>query len=78
MTDYFTPDEARELLDQCERQLADLRAKHPDAAHVFPPISAKTWRPVMELALLGELRRLPLLPPLDVDDEADPSAHQIP
>jgi hypothetical protein len=65
MSEYLTPDEARELLDWCERRNAELRAKHPEAAQCFPPISAKTWRHVMELALLGELRRTPLLPPLD-------------
>jgi hypothetical protein len=35
------------------------------AAHIFPPITDETFRWIMERALLGELRRRPLLPPLD-------------
>jgi hypothetical protein len=42
-----------------------LRAEHPAAAHVFPPVSDELFRYVMEKALLGELRNPPALPPLD-------------
>jgi hypothetical protein len=61
---FLTPDEARALLEAADRRRAKLRAEHPASAHVFPPVSDEIWRYVVEKALLGELRRTPLLPPL--------------
>jgi hypothetical protein len=66
--EFLTPDEARALLEAADRRYAELRAEHPEAAHVFPPVSDELWRCVMEKALLGELRFTPLLPPLDDDN----------
>jgi hypothetical protein len=64
MTEFLTPEEARALLEAADRRRAALRAKHPDAAEYFPPVSDELFRYVTERALLGELRRRPLLPPL--------------
>jgi hypothetical protein len=62
---FLSPDEARALLEAADRRNAERRAEYPAAAHVFPPVSDEIWRYVVERALLGELRRKPLLPPLD-------------
>jgi Antitoxin VbhA len=61
---FLTAEETRALLEAADRRNAKLRAEYPAAAHVFPPVSDELFRQVMELALLGELRRPPLLPPL--------------
>jgi hypothetical protein len=62
--EFLSPSEARALLEAADRRNAERRAEHPAAAHVFPPVSDELFRQVMERALLGELRRKPLLPPL--------------
>jgi hypothetical protein len=68
MTEFLSPSAARTLLEAAERRRAYLRAEHPDAAEYFPPVSDELFRHVIERALLGELRRTPLLPPLDDDN----------
>jgi hypothetical protein len=65
---FLSPSAARALLEAADRRRAKLRAEHPAAAHVFPPVSDELFRHVMELALLGQLRRTPLLPPIDDDN----------
>jgi hypothetical protein len=62
--EFLSPSEALALLEAADRRRAKLRAEHPASAHVFPPVSDELFRHVMERALLGELRRTPLLPPL--------------
>jgi hypothetical protein len=66
--EFLTPEEARALLEAADRRRAKLRAEHPAAAHVFPPVSDEIFRYVMEKAFLGELRNPPALPPLDDDN----------
>jgi hypothetical protein len=73
---FLTPEEARALLEAAERRRAKLRAEHPAAAHVFPPVSDELFRHVMERALLGELRRRPLLPPLKNDPRSPDEERQ--
>jgi hypothetical protein len=69
---FLTPEEARVMLEWLDRHSAALRAKNPEIAPYFPPVSDETWRRVMELALLGELpdprRSLPTPPPRSPDD----------
>jgi hypothetical protein len=73
--EFLTLEEARALLEAADRRRAKLRAEHPAAAHVFPPVSEEIWRYVMERALLGELRRTPLLPPLENDPRSPDDEH---
>jgi hypothetical protein len=63
--EFLTPDEARALLAWRDRRHAELRAKYPEIAQHFPPVSDEIFRYVMELALLCELRDPRSLPPLD-------------
>ena len=65
MTEFLTPEEVRAMIERTEARNAELRAKYPHSAHIFPPITDETFRWIMERALLGELRRKPLLPPLE-------------
>ena len=74
--EFLTADEARTLLEAADRRRAKLRAEHPAAAHVFPPVSDELFRQVMELALLGQLRRTPLLPPLKNDPRSPDDEHE--
>ena len=67
-SEFLSPSAARALLEAADRRNAKLRAEYPAAAHVFPPVSDHLFRQVMELALLGELRNTPALPPLDDDN----------
>jgi hypothetical protein len=68
---FLTPEEVRAMIERTEARNAELRAKYPHSAHIFPPITDETFRWIMERALLDELRRTPLLPPLDDANEAD-------
>lgn len=68
--EFLSPDEARALLEAADRRHAKLRAECPPQladwyARLFPGVSDAIFRYVMEKALLGELRRTPLLPPLE-------------
>jgi hypothetical protein len=62
--EFLSPEEARVMLEWRDRRNAALRAKNPEIAPYFPPVSDETWRRVMELALLGELPDPRELPPL--------------
>jgi hypothetical protein len=75
-TKFLSPSEARALLEAADRRRANLRAKHPDAAEYFPPVSDELFRYVMERALLGELPRKPLLPPLNNSPRSPDDPHQ--
>jgi hypothetical protein len=61
---FLTPEEVRAMIERTEARNAELRAKYPHSAHIFPPITDEIFRYVMERALLGELRHTPLLPPI--------------
>ncbi len=74
--EFLTPEEVRAMIERTEARNAELRAKYPHSAHIFPPITDETFRWIMERALLGELRRKPLLPPLDNDPRSPDDAHQ--
>jgi hypothetical protein len=76
MTEFLTPDEARALLEAADRRNAERRAEYPEIAHLSPPVSDEIWRYVIERALLGELRRKPLLPPLKIDPRSPDDERQ--
>ena len=74
--EFLTPEEVRAMIERTEARNAELRAKYPHSAHIFPPITDETFRWIMERALLGELRRKPLLPSLDNDPRSPDDEHQ--
>jgi uncharacterized protein (DUF433 family) len=66
--EFLTPEEARALIERAERHHAEMCARSPELARFFPPITDQQFRHLIELALLGELRRVDSLPPLDDPD----------
>jgi hypothetical protein len=69
--EFLTPEEARALIERAERHHAEMCARFPKMARFFQALTDEQFRHVIELALLGELRRVDSLPPLDDDDDAD-------
>jgi hypothetical protein len=69
--EFLTPEEVRARIERTERHDAEIRERWPHLAHLFPPITHELFRQMIELALLGELRRVDSLPPLDDDADDD-------
>jgi hypothetical protein len=53
----MTAEQVRGCLEAIERTFARERARVPKLARFFPPITDAQFRTVLELALLGEIRR---------------------